>query len=226
MEAKCFTKKVECPVCNNKFDIIKVIASGIVMEKKDEDFCPYYKGVNPILYSACVCSKCGYANFEDKFNSISDKDIKKINEVIKSKWTPRDFSEERTIDTAIEAFKLVLLSSQVRNVKKAEVAKICMRLAWFYRYLEDEKEKDFLKYALDAYIESFEKEALPIDNLDEITCMYMIGELHRRLGEPQEASKWFFKIISAKEPKILNKGKANLIIKMAREQIQNLRDNR
>lgn len=226
MEAKWFSKKVKCPVCEGTFETIKIMSSGIIVEKKDEDFCPYYKGTNPILYSAWVCPHCGYANFEDKFEGISDKDAKKIKEVIKPKWTSRDFSGERTNNIAIEAFKLVLLSAQVRNAKKTEIARICMRIAWLYRYMNDEREKGFLKFALDSYKEGFEKERLPSENLDEITCMYMIGQIYKCLGEPQEAAKWFYKIISAKDPTVIDKGKANYIINIARDQIQSMRDSK
>lgn len=221
-----FTKQVDCPVCKEHLEMIK-IRSGIArLDKQDEDFCPHYKDINPLFYGAWVCSNCGYANFEEKFEDISDKDIKKNNECLRSKWQKQDFSGERDVNAALNAFKLLLLNAQIRSAKNSEIAKICIRIAWMYRYLGDPKENDFLKHALSAYSDTFEKESLPQDNLDELTCMYMIGELNRRLGDRSEASKWFYKIIMAKDPKVIDKAKANLIINMSREQIQSIRDSK
>ncbi len=220
-----YTKKIVCPCCKVSFEVTKIKSSSIRLEKQDEDFCPHYKDANPLFYSAVVCSNCGYANFEEKFEQISDKDIKKVKETFESKWQKHIFDGERNINVALDAFKLLLFNAQIRSAKKSEIAKICIRIAWMYRYLNDPKETDFLRFAQEAYSEAFEKENLPYDNLDELTCMYMIGELNRRLGDTTEASKWFYKIITLKEPKVLDKAKANLIINMSREQIQNIREN-
>lgn len=220
-----FTKQTDCPVCHEHLEITKIRSSAVRVEKQDEDFCPHYKEINPLFYGVLVCSNCGYSNFEDKFEEISNKDIKKVNECLRPKWQKQDFSGERDVNIALNAFKLLLLNAQVRGLKNSEIAKICIRIAWMYRYLGDPKETDFLRHALTAYSETFEKESLPHDNLDEITCMYMIGELNRRLGDRTEASKWFYKIITAKNPNVIDKAKANLIINMSREQIQNLREN-
>ncbi len=49
--------------------------------------------------------------------------------------------------------------------------------------------------------------------MDEFTCMYMIAELNRRLGDYDEAIKWFNRLVSSQDAR-----KNKLIMEMAREQ--------
>ena len=35
--------------------------------------------------------------------------------------------------------------------------------------------------------------------MDEFTCMYMIAELNRRLGDYDEAIKWFNRLVSSQD---------------------------
>lgn len=224
MEKGFYAKKEKCPVCGNVFDNLKVAGTAVRVVKKDEDFCPYYEPINYLLYFPCLCSACGYAAMEDKFENISDKNINLIKEVITSRWVPREFNGERTINDGIELYKLVLLNLQVKKANSSEIASVCMRIAWLYRFINDPKEYDFLKFALSSYKEAFENENLPTENLDEITCMYIIGELSRRLEDDNEAGKWYHKVISYKNIDEANKGKTNYIINLAREQLQRVRD--
>ena len=42
-------KEVSCPVCNSKFKTSKVRLSQCRVERRDEDFCTYYEGENPLF---------------------------------------------------------------------------------------------------------------------------------------------------------------------------------
>lgn len=226
MEKGFYTKKITCPVCDSSFDILKVTSSYVRVSKKDEDFCPHYETINPLLYYPCICANCGYAAMEEKFESISDKDIKIIQEKIMPRWVKRDFPQERTINLAIDIYKIVLLNLQARGANHSEVASACMKIGWLYRYLEDPKEEIFLNLALGEYKNAYENESFPTETLDEITCMYIIGELLRRQGNINDAAKWFYKVISCKILDEANKAKNNMIINMARDQLQNIREQR
>jgi uncharacterized protein (DUF2225 family) len=54
---------------------------------------------------------------------------------------------------------------------------------------------------------------MPIGNLDDVSIMYLIGELHRMIGNYEEAVEWFGKAVS--NPAIKSKKKIDA---MAREQ--------
>jgi len=219
MNENLYLKEVECPVCNQKFMVTKVKSRGCKVDKRDSDFCVHYKDINPLFYDAWVCEHCGYAAQSDKFPEISYKEADEIKAHITSKWKQRSFAGERTIDTAIEAFKLVLLNHQIRGAKASELAKVCIRLAWLYRFKEDEREHEFINYALKYYTEAYEKERFPVDKLDENTCLYMIAELNYRAGNYEESVKWFSRLISSPDAR-----KNPMLIEAARDEYQKVKE--
>ncbi len=216
MNDNLYNKEVVCPVCSEKFLVTKVKSRACKVLKRDSDFCVHYEGINPIFYDAWVCENCGYASQADKFLEISPKEADILKSRLMPRWKKRSLSGERDIDTALEAFKLVLISHQLRNARSSELAKICMRIAWLYRYKGDEEEESkFMGFALKHYTDAFEKEKFPVDKLDECTCMYIIGELCFRLGRYDEAVKWFSRIIGSEEAR-----HKPALIEAARDQYQ------
>jgi Uncharacterized protein conserved in bacteria len=214
-----YNKEIKCPVCSQNFKVTKVKSKGCKVASRDTDFCVHYDGLNPLYYDIWVCEYCGYASQADKFEEINSKDSKTILEKITPKWNKRSFAGERNVDMAIEAFKLALLNLQLRKAKPSEFAKICIRLSWLYRMSKDEKEIDFLKFALKYYSETYEKERFPADKLDENTCLYMIGELNRRVGNYDEAVKWLSRLISSPDAR-----KNPALMETARDQFQLVKD--
>jgi uncharacterized protein (DUF2225 family) len=200
-------------VCQKKIEVTKVKAKDCIVSSRDTDFCVYYEGVNPIFYDVWVCGNCGYAAQGEKFEEISDRDVKAIKEGITRHWKPRDFTGERDIEKALEAFKLALFNLTKMDAKTIDYAKVCLRIAWLYRMKEDKRETEFLRYAVRYYCETFESERFPVGKLDEYTCMYMIGELERRVGNYNDAVVWFNKVISSPEAR-----RNKLLIENAREQ--------
>ena len=220
MNEDLYTKEITCPVCSKKFGVTKVKSRACKVKERDTDFCIHYESVNPLFYDAWVCENCGYAAQADKFFEITPKEAEIISGKITPKWKKRSFGGERSIETAIEAFKLVLLNHQLRGIKASELAKVCVRIAWLYRFKsnEEEKENEFLRYALKYYTETYEKEKFPVDKLDESTCVYMIAELHTRIGNYDDAVKWFSRLISSSEAR-----KKPALIEAARDRFQTVK---
>lgn len=219
MNENLYNKKIVCPVCSKEFNVTKVKIKACRVDRRDSDFCVYYETINPLFYDAWVCENCGYSSLSDKFLDIPDREAEVLKKKLAPKWTKRSFEGERTIDNAIDAFKLVLISHQLRAVKASEFAKVCLRIAWLYRMKEDAREQDFIKFALRYYTETYEKERFPVDKLDELTCMYMIGELNRRAGNNDEAVKWLSRLISSPDAR-----KKPTLIEAARDQFQLVKD--
>jgi len=180
-------------------EITQVKSRACKVVSRDSDFCVNYQDVNPLFYEAWVCSNCGYAALGDKFESIGDKAAKLVREQISSHWKKRSFTGERNVDNAIEAFKLALYVLQITKAKASEFAKVCLRIAWLYRLKKDKREEEFLKFALQNYMDTYEHENFPIDKMDISTCMYIIAELNRRVGNFEESRKWFSRIIASPE---------------------------
>lgn len=216
MDDSLYNKEIVCPVCSENFTVTKVKARACKVKNRDSDFCVHYETINPLLYDAWVCENCGYAAQSDKFLDIPPKEADILKEKLMPRWKKHSLGGERDIDTALEAFKLVLISHQLRNAKASEHAKICMRIAWLYRYKgNEEEEKKFITHALKYYTETYEKEIFPVDKLDEATCMYMIAELNFRAGNYEDSVKWFSRLISSEEAR-----RKPTLIEAARDQFQ------
>ncbi|MNI93803.1 hypothetical protein D3C73_1518040 [compost metagenome] len=85
-----------------------------------------------------------------------------------------------------------------------------------YRYQgETEQEQRFLRYSLDEYIKVFENDGM---GGNDARLMFLIGELHRRVGDYPNAVKWFSRLIN--DQKITDAA----MIRAAREQWTLLRE--
>ena len=215
--SELYEKKVKCPVCKKQFITNKVRTSKLKLVERDADFLSYYEGENPLLYNVFVCPSCGYAALEDKFNRIRPREIDIIKNTISPKWNERDFSGKRTIEDAIEAYKLALLSGEILEYSKYDLANICIRLTWLNRMKDDKEEEErFTSLARDLYKEAYSNESI---NMDEITLAYLVGELSRKIGEREEALNWINTAL--KSPNI----KDNVALeKMVREQWQAVKE--
>jgi uncharacterized protein (DUF2225 family) len=192
-----YNTSIDCPVCDSKIEYTKVRSKSIKLLKQDTDFCPYYEGENPLLYEAIICPECGYSAHITNFSSINRYEKARVREQITKRWKKRSFAGQRNIDKALEAFKLVLLNLTDMEAPKSEMAKICMRIAWLYRYKNDAKnEIKFLEHALQNYTDAYSQEDLTTEGkIDQYTCLYIIGELNKRLGRYDDSIKWFSRLI-------------------------------
>jgi len=199
MNDSLYSKKMKCPICGNDFSSLKAKINSCKASKKDEDFCTHYEGVNPLFYEIFVCPNCAYAASESSFEDLEDSEVKILKEAFCGRVVARSFCGERSLNDAIAAFKLAIHTAELRKAKASVLAGLCLKLAWLYRFSGDQNEKVFLGYAYDKYKEAFDKERLPIGNLNGISVMYLLGELARRLDKLDEAVTWFSKAVASPE---------------------------
>lgn len=213
--AMTYNKKIDCPVCNETFEVEKLRRSKLQFISRDPDFCPYYEGTNPIYYGVYVCPYCGYAAYESQFKSVTTPEISIIKEKITSRWQEQDLNSNRDIKIALAVYKILLLNLQVIESPSKEIAKTCLRIAWLYRFLEDhEEEKKYLVNAKKLYEKAYSKEADFSSKKEELQSIYLVAEINRQLGKYREASKWMQVVIHDEE---INKYQT--IKKMAKEQM-------
>lgn len=186
-----YDKPIVCPVCNHKFTTKKVKAKSIKVVKRDTDFRAEYENDNPTFYGVDVCPNCGHARFESDFNDVNEATKKIIKDKISSKWKEKNLCEERTITDAIEAHKLALLNYNITEYKLSVVAKVCLRLSWFYHGMENEFGDKFAAHARETYEQAYSKENLDDNPKEELTILYLLGELNRREGHYKKAMEWF-----------------------------------
>lgn len=191
-----FTVKVKCTYCDIEFNTSRVRASFKKSLKTDTDFGIHYKEINPDYYVVRVCPFCGLATTENFSDKMTKDQRRNFEEKVKDNWNMRDYSGARNWDEAMQTYKLALVSAQLKGEKERVIAGILHHISWLYREKQDiELEKKFLKFALEAYIEVYESEG---GSLNNAKLMYLIGELNRRLGDFNNAVKWFAKVVNDK----------------------------
>lgn len=196
IKSHLYDRQVTCPVCENVFKARSVKTSSYRVIKQDSDLFINYGSVNPYFYDVWVCNSCGYSAMKNDFNKIRSFQVDSIKQKITSKWHGRNYSDVYDINIAIERYKLSLLNYVVMEAKSSKKAMNCLKLAWMYRILEDKSnEMSLLKQALEGFNDAYFNEDFPIYGMDKFTCMYLIGELNRRVGNTSEAMSWFSKVI-------------------------------
>lgn len=191
MKEYLYDKNIKCPVCDEAFTSKKVKSNFIKVVKRDTDFRAEYQFDNPTFYGVDVCPNCGHARFESDFQDVNEAAKQLIKANITSKWKSKDFCGERSINDAAEAHKLALLNYNITHYKLSTVAKVCLRLSWFYHGLENGLDERFSQFALDSYEQAYSKENLDENPKEELTILYLLGELNRRKGNFKKSMEWF-----------------------------------
>jgi uncharacterized protein (DUF2225 family) len=188
---------VTCPVCQNNFQARAVKSSAYRRQKSDSDFLIRYSLINPYFYEVYLCNVCGYAAMKTDFEKVRDYQIELIQKKISPRWQGRRYPDVYDAEIAIERYKLALLNSVVIEAKTSRKALTCLRLAWMYRLVEDDKnEQLFLNQALEGFNDAYMNEDFPICGMDKYTMMYLIGELNRRTGKLDESNQWLSKLLT------------------------------
>ena len=194
-----YPKSMKCLYCKHPFKTSRVRSRFVRVASHDTDFKPNYKNVeaNPLYYNVAVCPSCGFAFTEDFLPYFAPHAEQKIEKIIRANWNERDLTGERTIEDAIETYKLALLSSKLKEEKALPTAGLALRLAWLYRELGDkENEIRFLTASRDAYKEAFTAGDHAGTTMSETRVVYLIAELSWRIGDKDEAIRNFSYIIS------------------------------
>ena len=217
-----YDKKYKCTMCEQPFTTKKVRSRFVKVLSYETDFAPLYaeESVNPNLYYVNICPTCGFS-FTDEFNTYFPPGSKKvISDKICSQWVPRDFSRERTIQEAMNTFKLGAYCSILKKEKHIVTAGLYLRLAWLYRLQVNEvQEMRFLKLALAEYTESYSTGDYKGTQVSELRLMYLIADLSRQTGSSQDAVKFFSRVIEKQRQSVEPQ-----IIQMAKDRWQEMRE--
>ncbi|NBG89174.1 DUF2225 domain-containing protein [Isachenkonia alkalipeptolytica] len=201
MDMRLYDKDVDCPVCKNSFTTKKTRNRRLKVIKRHEDFFVEYEGISPIHYHVWVCPECGYSATESEFDNITKQEIPIIQQGISSKWIKRSYGGIRSLEDVESAYKLALATAALLQKSQGYIGGLCLKLAWTYREMGSDKETVFMENALKAYSKAYENEPLPIETIEEVPMIYLIGELNRKLGNYQQAINWFGKVVDHKEIK-------------------------
>ncbi|RFU70134.1 DUF2225 domain-containing protein [Peribacillus saganii] len=217
-----FDRNIECLFCKGKFTTKKIRSRFIKVTSYDSDFCPYYASDdhNALLYNIYVCPHCGFSASDDFAKYFPPATKEMIAAKVHTNWVPQDFSGIRSIQEAIQTYKLASYCAVLKKEKHIVIAGLYLRIAWLNRKLENEdQEIRFMKLAINEYLESFSTDDFKGTQVSEVRLLYLIGDLYRRCGETDKSVKYFSMVIERKSTSIETK-----IIDMARERWQEIRD--
>lgn len=217
-----YDKKMVCINCNHPFTTTKIRSRFVRVVSHETDFRPVYPNseISPVYYNVAVCSNCGFSFTDDFSPYFAPKTKETIAKQITEKWHGRSYDGERTVDEAIEAFKLAYLSAILKKEKAISIAGITLRIAWLYREKENfEEEFRFLTTARNMYINSYAEGDYAGTQMSEVRILYMIAELSYRIGDEEEAIRNFSRVIERQrfttDPQI---------VKLAKDRWQDIRE--
>lgn len=219
-----YEKKMDCLFCQKKFPTTKIRTKFVKVDETDTDFMPIYaeNQVQAMYYNVFVCEHCGFSFTEDFTKYFAPGVPEKLKEQICTRWVPHGFSGERTVFQALQAYKLALLCADIKKERFITKAGLALRIAWMYRSLKNEgQEKRFIELARNLYMESFSTDDYSATQMSGTRVMYMIAELSRRVGDMENATRFFSKVIESQrtggEPKL---------VEMAKERWNEIREKR
>lgn len=191
-----YDKKVNCIHCKKNFTTTKIRKSTTKITVTDTDFKPTYISVNPIFYNVFVCEHCGLAFTEDFSTYFPPGTKESIETRICQHWIPHSFSGERTLNQAIQSYQLAIICGEIKKEKHVLLAGLALKTAWLYREQgKTDWELRFLESARDEYVDCYLHGDYRGTAMSEMKVLYLIGELSRRIGDKETATKYFSRII-------------------------------
>jgi uncharacterized protein len=187
-----------CPCCHTKFESLDVIISSTY--GSSTDLRAIAGGSDPMYMIIHTCPSCGYTGYHDAFKRKRlDPALK---EHIRERITPliKDFSVTPELPYEFAAperhYEFAAWIAQWKGDSLLSIGDLYLRAAWCCNDSNNPKKERF--YRLKA-LEYFERamELKEISTSEIGVYAYLIGELHRRVGEIGAAETWFDRVAQA-----------------------------
>ncbi len=197
-----------CPVDGEVFEDSVIMSTNQM--GMHTDFKPVVGGLFPFPFYVHACPKCGFAGSEEDFAASYDGDFKK--------WALSELSGELSGRELYGGLKYVLAARCAGRLGRPlrEVADLYLRGAWC---AQEEEEPDIERRCRMEAAAQFEKalESGSLEEAERATITYLVGELHRRLGNDGEAAAWFDRV----EGEIMNPKEQAWVVRAAGMQREN-----
>ena len=198
-----FSRNQTCHICAHNYTTKKVKSRFIRPISHDTDFCSVYDSLetNPLLYYVSVCPNCGYSMTEEFSSHFPPGTMDAIRNKIQKHWQKKSYGEVRSIQTAINTYKLGIYSGIMKNEASIVMSGLYLRLAWIYRTVKknEMQELRFLKLAVEQFELSYSNGDYEQTSMSEIKLLYLIGELHTRLENIRQAVRYFQLVLQHKD---------------------------
>jgi uncharacterized protein (DUF2225 family) len=209
MASVLWNKKLKCPFCNFEFETTRMRSSAMKVKQTYSDFGAVFESECPYLYAVTACPQCLFTARNEHFESVLPQYENKLMEASKkarlpgSSKPPAEVFASGTLTPllAVQRHALALASLELFNHPDlGEKAGLCMHVVWIWRLIKaEDKEKEAIAVAIKAYEEFFAKGAKLPERLGEPGVLYLIGELHHRLGNLPEARRYLERALASKE---------------------------
>lgn len=202
-------QKFTCPLCGNVFESPIVISTNS-FGKLHSDLYKEAAGAQPVCYFVHTCPGCGYTGYEGDFEPQDFNFVFK--DLVEQNITPE--VKTRKVDL-YGHFYLAALCAEWRGAPAYVLARIYHMGAWCCRIRGGkDKEKFYLGKAAEYFEKALSSSDTPKENIAIFT--YLVGDLHRRLGEAEKAKEWYGKV----EQAIKECGGDSKILEFARRQLK------
>lgn len=188
-------RDITCPLCHNSYKFHTPRSHAYRMVRRDTDFCPYYEGPNPLYYAVYVCPNCHFAGYKEHFKGLEAKSQHALKEAlsVNLRRFAADFTRpERTSFHALMAYQLAMECYKVRNMPPELLGQVAMRTAWICRYGgQAKRELEYLQQARGHFKEAYDHGVRTTGFIDFQALSYLVGELHLRTGQLDQAEHYF-----------------------------------
>lgn len=194
-----YDKTYICPMCDKDFTAKTIRIGKNQLLDIDDDLYAHYALVNPLLYDVITCPHCHYTSLSKTFDKLLPKQKEWLKDTLLTLQKQNmNYAEHPTTEEAIYKYKLALLMAMTKKSKIGEQSYLALHIAWLYRDLKDsQNEHLFLQKALDGFIETLEKETLPILGFDEHTVMYLLAAIAYKLNKLDISKKYLSSLLVA-----------------------------
>lgn len=182
-------ERASCPVCETRFEYLRIRDSAAQPSSRESDFRVVYRGADPSRYVVTVCPECSYASLPDDWADISLKETAALRAARGDRQGAPYLCGDRSDDDVATALDLALQCYAERADGERRRAGLLHRRAWVERARGDEEgERRWLTEARDAYREAYERDDAA--DAEAFRLAYLVGDLSLRLESVKLASQW------------------------------------
>lgn len=195
-----YLKKCTCPYCLKTTETKRVLSRHIRVASTDFDGFIRHQGVNVYLYEPVQCSHCRFF-FHESFGKLSPDVRATLQDHILPTLPVLPFaSTERTIEQAIQLYKLCLYTAQVTEQKAAIQAMLGVRLSWLHRLTGQQTEEQlWASRAIEKYVSLYENyTSVKESGLPEDVLLLRIADLYAVTQDKEQARLWYSRLFQSK----------------------------
>ncbi|QWB29558.1 DUF2225 domain-containing protein [Exiguobacterium acetylicum] len=195
-----YLKKCTCPYCLKTTETKRVLSRHIRVASTDFDGFIRHQGVNVYLYEPVQCSHCRFF-FHESFEKLSPDVRTTLQDHILPTLPVLPFaSTERTIEQAIQLYKLCLYTAQVTEQKPAIQAMLGVRLSWLHRLTGQQAEEQlWANRAIEKYLPLYEDyTSVKESGIPEDLLLLRIADLYAVTKDKEQARLWYSRLFQSK----------------------------